>query len=69
MVDRNHILRQKHIRSDRLSARLDGKVVENFALQEQIEELTRQVQQARQCVSRNGSQRTSRHWIGYSSGN
>ena len=44
-IGRNHILRQRHIRSDRLSARLDEKVVENFALQDQIEELTRQVQQ------------------------
>ena len=44
-IGRNHILRQRHIRSDRLSARLDEKVVENIALQDQIEELTRQVQQ------------------------
>ena len=44
-IGRNHILRQRHIRSDRLSARLDEKIVENCALQDQIEELTRQVQQ------------------------
>ena len=44
-IGRNHVLRQRHIRSDRLSARLDEKVVENIALQDQIEELTRQVQQ------------------------
>jgi hypothetical protein len=44
-IGRNHILRQRHIRSDRLSVRLDEKIVENCALQDQVEQLTRQVQQ------------------------
>ena len=43
-IGHNHVLRLRHIRSDRLEARLEEKTLENQALHEQAEELVRQIQ-------------------------
>ena len=44
-IGHNHVLRLRHIRSDRLEARLEEKTIENLALKGEVEELVRQVQQ------------------------
>jgi hypothetical protein len=43
-IGHNHVLRLRHIRSDRLEARLDEKTIENLALKDEVEQLVRQVQ-------------------------
>ena len=44
-IGRNHILRLRHVRSERFEARLEEKIIENIALQDEVEQLVRQVQQ------------------------
>ena len=42
-IGHNHVLRLRHVRSDRIQARLNDKVAENLDLQDQVERLVAQI--------------------------